>query len=109
MAYARRFDALFPRTLNAVGEEVHEVPEPMLALVATAVCATSTYTFITNLISQLYCAIHEWRTGTHQSIKFTSDAFLDVYNGNIYTLNNIKTKRPRAFHLMMADVYSLAR
>jgi hypothetical protein len=36
-SYAHRYDALFPRFNGPDGVELREVPEPMVALVATAV------------------------------------------------------------------------
>ena len=63
----------------------------------------------TNMRSQLYAAIKDWHTGVLDPKKFTADVYLDVYNGNKFTLQTIKAQRPGAFHLMMADVYTLAR
>ena len=48
-SYARRFDALFPRTDGPDGVRVRRMPEPMLGLVATGVCATYQLRHHTNL------------------------------------------------------------
>lgn len=61
------------------------------------------------MASQLYAAIHEWHSGVHVATDFSSDMFMDVYNGHILSLERIKYERPRAFHLMMAELYNLAR
>ncbi|KAN0102384.1 hypothetical protein V8E52_010847 [Russula decolorans] len=91
-AYAHRFDSKFPRFRGPDGALVREVPEAMLALVATA----------------LYAAIHEWRTGVHQPTDFSTDAYIDAYNGHVGTLNHLRAQRSGAFHVMMADLYNLA-
>jgi hypothetical protein len=110
MAYAHRFDFKFPRSRGNDGVLVKELPVPMVALVATAVSAISTHTQgYTNLKFQLFAAIHEWSTGTYGLIYFTADKYSDVYNGHIGTLSNIMAQRPGAFHIMMAELYSLAR
>ena len=58
---------------------------------------------------QLYAAIDEWSTGTHENLYFTANVYVDVYNGHIGTLNNLRAERPAAFHVIMADLYTLAR
>lgn len=108
-SFAHRFDAEFLRAPAPEGVVARELPEPMLALVATGVRATYQLGHHTNLRFQIYAAIHEWRTGTHKSNDFSADAFLDVYNGHILTMKYIWTERPRAFHLMMKELYNLAR
>jgi hypothetical protein len=61
------------------------------------------------MLYQLYAAIHEWRTGKHQPMDFSANAYLDVYQGHIDTFHYIQERRPRAFHTMMSDIYSQAR
>ncbi|KAN0102412.1 hypothetical protein V8E52_011970 [Russula decolorans] len=56
----------------------------------------------------LYAAIHEWRTGVHQPTDFSTDAYIDAYNGHVGTLNHLRAQRSGAFHVMMADLYNLA-
>jgi Domain of unknown function (DUF6532) len=108
-ALAHRFEFKFPRFKGPDGELVYEVPRSMVALVATAVRATYHLRYHTNLKSQLYAAIHEWQTGFHRSTEFSANQYLDVYNGHTRTLNHILDRRPGAYHVMMADIYSLAR
>ena len=57
---------------------------------------------------QLYASIHEWRTGEQQITEFSSNAYIDVYQGHVNTLKHILEKRPGAFHLMMSDIYTKA-
>lgn len=58
---------------------------------------------------QLYAAIYEWRTGQHQSKDFTTNTFMDVYQGHVDTFNHIRVHRNSAFHLMMGDIYAQAK
>ena len=59
--------------------------------------------------SKLYAAINEWRTGVHQPTEFSTDAYIDAYNGHVGTLTHLRTERTSAFHVMMSDLYNLAR
>ncbi|KAI9448875.1 hypothetical protein BJY52DRAFT_1193093 [Lactarius psammicola] len=91
-SFARQFQYLFPTYECREGVVNHEVPVPMVALVATA----------------LYATIYEWRTGEQQVTEFSANAYLDVYHGNVNTLTHIRENREGAFHLMMADIYRQA-
>lgn len=111
-SFARRFASSFPTHQGFGGVDKPEVPVPMVALVATAVRST----FIRlnccangNLNEQLYAALYEWRSGTHQFMDFSANAFLDVYDGHINTFQHIQKHRNKAFHIMMEDIYSQAR
>jgi len=89
-SFARRFDHLFPRYRDSQGVMKPEVPEAMVALVATAV----------------YSAVFDWRGGKKDSIDFTTDAYIDVYDGNANTLKSMRVEHPNKFHTMMADIYA---
>jgi len=54
---------------------------------------------------QLYAAIHKWHTGSHNPAEFLMNAYLNMYNGHIQTLNHISQNQNGAFHRMMADIY----
>jgi hypothetical protein len=71
LAFAHCYDHKFPRYRGPDGVVVlvHEVPKPMVALVATTVRVTYQYRHHTNQKSQLYAAIHEWRAGVQQHQK----------------------------------------
>jgi hypothetical protein len=90
-----------------------EVPEAMVALVGTAVSAYVTiYEYDTQVNwLKLYVALLEWRSGTFHAIDFTENPsrFQDVYEGHIEVLSRFLETEPGAFHLMMVDVYMLAR
>jgi hypothetical protein len=58
------------------------------------------------MLFQLYAAIKEWETGVHRFMEFSSNAFLDPYNGHVNTFEHIRKNRGDAFHLMMGDIYS---
>ena len=47
--------------------------------------------------------------GIYKPTEFSANIFLDVYNGHIRTLDHVLHMRPAAFHVMMADLYFLAR
>jgi Domain of unknown function (DUF6532) len=57
---------------------------------------------------QLYVAIREWRTGTRLVAEFSASAYLDVYNGHVGTLENIRINGAAKYHTMMRDVYAQA-
>jgi hypothetical protein len=109
-SFSSRFHRLFPvfRDANAVWK--HEVPIPMVALVATAV-SPAPQTLTVSLIThrQLYAALHEWRTGKKNTVEFSTTSYLDAYNGHVESLLNIRDNRNSAFHTMMADIYTQAR
>jgi hypothetical protein len=56
---------------------------------------------------QLYAAIHEWHTGSHQPVEFSANQYLDMYNGHIQMFNHILANCNHAFHTMMADIFRL--
>ena len=57
------------------------------------------------MMYQLYAAIHKWHSGVHIPTEFSTNAYLDVYNGHIQTLNHISQNRNATFHRMMADIF----
>jgi hypothetical protein len=66
------------------------------------------FSVFANTSHQLYAAIQEWRTGVKMPVEFSSNAYLDVYNGHVNTFNYIREKRQDAFHIMMCDIYAQA-
>ncbi|KAI9433408.1 hypothetical protein H4582DRAFT_2082328 [Lactarius indigo] len=84
-SFASHFEHLFPVHQGHDGILAHEVPVPMVALVATA-----------------------WRTGAPQVFEFSANTYLDVYRCNAGTLNYILNSRPNAYHVMMANIYTQA-
>ncbi|KAH9028796.1 hypothetical protein EDB84DRAFT_1562985 [Lactarius hengduanensis] len=89
---ATRFEDHFPTHQAPNGDMVQEVPISMVALVATG----------------LYATLFEWRTGEQKSMEFSANTFLDVYLGHVNTLNHICENRAGVYHMMMADIFSLA-
>jgi hypothetical protein len=57
----------------------------------------------------MYAALREWRTGVHQKLEFSANAYMDVYLGHVGTFKHILEQRERAFHVMMSHIYSRAR
>ncbi|KAF8503815.1 hypothetical protein F5888DRAFT_1800104 [Russula emetica] len=60
------------------------------------------------VVTALYSAIQEWHTGKHKAIEFSANTYLDIYWGNVNTLNHLYNNRVDAFHMMMCDIYSQA-
>ncbi|KAI0334244.1 hypothetical protein GY45DRAFT_1270510 [Cubamyces sp. BRFM 1775] len=69
-----------------------EIPMAMLALVSTAI----------------HASLAEWKTGSHKSIPFSGDAFLDVYNEHRTLLIGIHKQNIRAYHTMMHRLYAVS-
>ncbi|KAL7282533.1 hypothetical protein ACG7TL_004004 [Trametes sanguinea] len=69
-----------------------EVPQAMVALVATAV----------------HNALSEWRTGTHRAIQFHGAVHEEQYRGHIDILEGIKGRSLRTYHAMMHRLYTAA-
>ncbi|KAI9507281.1 hypothetical protein F5148DRAFT_1285405 [Russula earlei] len=90
--FVSKFGHRFPTHQDTLGVMTHEVPIPMVTLVATV----------------LYAALHEWHTGVHQATDFSANAYLDVYCGHIGTFNHIQEHCGNAFHMMMADIFTKA-
>ena len=42
-------------------------------------------------------------------MEFSTNAFLDVYQGHIDTLNYIQDQRTTVFHVMMHDIFNRAQ
>ncbi|KAI9429385.1 hypothetical protein H4582DRAFT_2089337 [Lactarius indigo] len=91
-SFAACFPHFFAYTESSDRENRREVPIPMVALVVTA----------------LYATLYEWRTGEQQVTEFSASAYLDVYNGHINTLRQIKERRSGAFRAMMSEIYTQA-
>ena len=56
----------------------------------------------------MYAVLYEWRHGDHQVGEFSTNAYLDVYQGHVNTLIHIQENRASVFHLMMLDIYKQA-
>ncbi|KAN0125967.1 hypothetical protein V8E52_001174 [Russula decolorans] len=91
-SFVNCFRSQFPVHQGNDGVVLREVPIAMVALVATA----------------LYAAIQEWRTGVQRSVEFSTNAYLDVYNGHVNTFNHIRLNQEESFHTMMTDIYRQA-
>ncbi|KAH9015720.1 hypothetical protein EDB84DRAFT_1567584 [Lactarius hengduanensis] len=74
-SFRARYGHLFPSNTGNDGQVVHEVPIPMVALVATA----------------LYASLHEWRTGVLQTIEFSTTTYFDVYQNHLTTLIRLRS------------------
>ncbi|KAH8980460.1 hypothetical protein EDB92DRAFT_1974433 [Lactarius akahatsu] len=91
-SFGTQFEHLFPTYQGADRKVNREVPIPMVALVATV----------------LYATLYEWHTGEHLTAEFSQNAYMDVYQGHMNTLNHILENQEGAFHTMMSDIYTRA-
>ncbi|KAI0281892.1 hypothetical protein BC826DRAFT_1190840 [Russula brevipes] len=91
-SFASRFHRIFPVFTGSDANPRHEVPIPMVALVATA----------------LYAAILEWHTGEKKVTEFSTTSYLDVYEGHVNSFLRIQNEHNSAFHSMMADIFAQA-
>ncbi|KAG6856195.1 hypothetical protein H0H87_006735 [Tephrocybe sp. NHM501043] len=57
-------------------------------------------------LAAAYAAIDDWNSGFLRKSDFNEDAYEDIYRGHELFLNIILTKKPRAYHRLMADLYS---
>ncbi|KAA1474228.1 hypothetical protein DENSPDRAFT_852144 [Dentipellis sp. KUC8613] len=81
----------FPYTIDTItNTRKYEVPVFLVALAYTAV----------------YASIYEHRTGTHEKTDFSSNTFLDVYDGHIGTLAHMAATHGLSFHKLMSDLYT---
>ena len=51
----------------------------------------------------------EWRSGKKEAHDFTTGAYIDVYDGNVNTLKNMRHHHPNKYNTMMADIYDKVR
>ncbi|TBU22113.1 hypothetical protein BD311DRAFT_676836 [Dichomitus squalens] len=84
--------AIFTSTLPQRQDEC-EVPMVMVALVGTAI----------------HAALSDWKSGLNKSQRFSTDAYLDVYNEHIVLLKGIKSENARGYHIMMHRLFTRAR
>ncbi|KAG5637418.1 hypothetical protein H0H81_004625, partial [Sphagnurus paluster] len=71
----------------AVNEK--ELPLPMLCMISTAI----------------HAALDDWSTGFYRRTEFNADTYEDVYRGHELFLNTIRSKKPLAYHRLMADLF----
>jgi Domain of unknown function (DUF6532) len=57
---------------------------------------------------QFYAALDEWSTGQQCALNFSTEAYIETYQGNVEMLVNIWNNRNSSFHCMMSDIYSQA-
>jgi hypothetical protein len=53
--------------------------------------------------------LYEWHTGILNSTEFSANMFIDVYSGHVGMLEHIRENWGSAFHLIMTEIYTLAR
>jgi Domain of unknown function (DUF6532) len=56
---------------------------------------------------QVYAAIYEWKTGLKIAVKFEGNIFATIYRALCRDLEGMKAQNPKAYHVIMAELYSL--
>src|SRR6266404_2141535 len=109
-SFAGQFEARFPVHQGPTGETKQEVPVPMVMLVATALSVFKMLQVMcgANMDYQLYVTLREWHSGERQAIDFSANSYLDVYIGNMDSINLYRENHNAAYHDLMAYIYSQA-
>jgi Domain of unknown function (DUF6532) len=92
------------------GNNEPELPAGLVALACTGVCAilcVVTVSFL-NYAAQIYAALDEWKTGSKVATKFEGNVFAAIYKAICRNLEGIKLQNPKAYHVIMAELYTLA-
>jgi Domain of unknown function (DUF6532) len=58
--------------------------------------------------TQIYAALDEWKTGSKVTAKFEGNVFAAIYKSICKNLEGIKLQNPKAYHVIMAELYTLA-
>jgi uncharacterized protein DUF6532 len=92
------------------GHNEPEVPMGLVALACTGVCALlcAVSESITISCAQIYAAIDEWKTGSKVVSKFEGNVFAAIYKAICRNLEGIKSQNPKAYHVIMAEIYVFA-
>ena len=56
---------------------------------------------------QIYAVLDEWKTGSKATAKFEGNVFATVYKAICRNLEGIKTQNLKAYHVIMAELYTL--
>ena len=95
--------------LTVDGHNEPELPMGLVALACTGVrvflCGVS-FHYIAP--AQIYAALDEWKTGSKVSAKFEGNVFAAIYKSICKNLEGIKLQNARAYHAIMAELYTLA-
>jgi hypothetical protein len=86
-----------------------ELPDAMVALVATAVCPIYQMVYIIDSsdLVQLYASLMEYRaTGERQTIAFTEGAYEDTYRNHMKTLADTRDYAPNALHNVLHRLFN---
>lgn len=59
-------------------------------------------------VTQIYAALDEWKTGSKVITKFEGNVFATIYKAICRNLEGMKLQNPKAFHVIMAELYMLA-
>lgn len=97
----------FPARLPKKPTE-RELPDPMVALGATAVSFTlALLKHTTHNYFQVYASLVEYRmTGRRQNIPFTEDAYEDTYRNHIATLEQTRKNARKGMHRILHELFT---
>ena len=95
----------FVSTLD--GHNEAELPAGLVALACTGVCALFCVVSFLNHAAQIYAALDEWKTGSKVTAKFEGNVFVAIYKSVCKNIEGIKLQNPKAFHSIMAELYTL--
>jgi len=86
-----------------------------MGLVALACTGVSTFRIVCGIgvillyhAVQIYAALDEWKTGSKVTSKFEGNIFATIYKSICRNLEVIKLQNPKAYHVIMAELYTLA-
>jgi hypothetical protein len=90
----------------------HDEPELPMGLVVLA-CTGVRAIFLCIRLSlyhpaQIYAALDEWKTGSKVTAKFEGNVFATIYKAICRNLEGIKLQNPKAYHVIMAELYMFA-
>ena len=92
------------------GHNEPELPMGVVALACTGVCALLCSLRVISLYqaAQIYAALDEWKTGSKVVSKFEGNVFASIYKAICRNLEGLKSQNPKAYHVIMAELYMLA-
>jgi Domain of unknown function (DUF6532) len=94
------------------GHNEPELPMGLVALACTGVrallCpALSLSSSLLYHSAQIYAALDEWKTGSKVTTKFEGNVFAAIYKAICRNIEGMKSQNPKAYHVIMAELYLL--
>jgi Domain of unknown function (DUF6532) len=86
-----------------------QLPDVMVAFVATAVCMRCIKIPTLMHLSQVHASLAEWQSGTMHRINFSADHFASVYRDHKDRLGAIAESSPKGYIKLKEILYRLSR